>query len=328
VNRQKNGIVHATPNRSIESPMDVLLYRFPVSGVETWVWLPPLVMFLISSFVSMGGVSGAFVLIPFQVSCLGYTAPGVTATNFVYNVVAIPVGVGHYIRERRISWSVFGVLMIGTLPGVFLGYVLRVTYLPDPAHFVPFVGLVLAFLGGRTLWSVVVDLRKAGRPEVRVSENEKGTGRNAGRITGGRIGPRRTTVIYSGKEYAFRTAPVFVLSGLVGIVGGAYGIGGGVIMAPFLVSVLNLPVPAVAGAALSSTWFTSVVAVAVYALAPGKAGMNASPDWLLGGLFGLGGMAGIYVGARLQRVVPSVVIKSILGFVLTAVAIRYLWPVF
>jgi len=306
--------------------MDALFYRFPVSGVETWLWLPPLVMFLVSSLVSMGGVSGAFVLIPFQISCLGYTAPGVSATNFVYNMVAIPAGVWHYIREGRISWSLFGVLMIGTLPGVFLGYFIRVTYLPAPEHFIPFVGLVLAFLGARTLGSVVGDLREKRRREDRPFRGRPEGRRDPGRITGGRISISRTSVVYSGQEYTLKTGPVLAVSGLVGIVGGAYGIGGGVVMAPVLVSVMGVPVQAVAGAALFSTWVTSVVAALFYALAPLERGASASPDWLLGGLFGLGGMAGIYVGARLQAKVPAVVIKSILGLVLTAVALRYLLP--
>jgi uncharacterized membrane protein YfcA len=94
-------------------------------------------------------------------------------------------------------------------------------------------------------------------------------------------------------------------------------------MAPFLVSVVRLPVQAVAGAALLSTWVTSLVAAFVYALGPLQGGREASPDWLLGGLFGLGGMAGIYLGARLQSVVPAAVVKATLGVALIAIALRY-----
>ena len=32
--------------------MDCLTYHFPVSGVETWVFLPPLVAFVVSFFTS------------------------------------------------------------------------------------------------------------------------------------------------------------------------------------------------------------------------------------------------------------------------------------
>jgi len=45
-------------------------FLFPVSGVETWLWLPPLVAFFLSFFSSMVG-SGAFLLMPFHMSVLG-----------------------------------------------------------------------------------------------------------------------------------------------------------------------------------------------------------------------------------------------------------------
>ena len=41
---------------------------FPVSGVETAIWVPPLVGLVISFFTSMGGISGAFLILPFQMS--------------------------------------------------------------------------------------------------------------------------------------------------------------------------------------------------------------------------------------------------------------------
>ena len=45
------------------------------------------------------GVSGAFLLLPFQMSVLGFVAPGVTPTNLVYNIVAIPGGIYRYIQR-------------------------------------------------------------------------------------------------------------------------------------------------------------------------------------------------------------------------------------
>lgn len=53
--------------------VDLLYMTFPLSGVQTWVILPPLVAFIVSFFTSKGGVPGAFLLLPFQVSVLGYT---------------------------------------------------------------------------------------------------------------------------------------------------------------------------------------------------------------------------------------------------------------
>jgi uncharacterized membrane protein YfcA len=84
--------------------MDFLQMHFAVSGVDTWVFIPPLVAFIVSFFTSMAGVSGAFLLLPFQMSVLQFTSPSVSATNFVFNIVAIPSGVYRYIREGRMAW--------------------------------------------------------------------------------------------------------------------------------------------------------------------------------------------------------------------------------
>ena len=129
--------------------MDFLEILFPISGVKTNIFLPPLVSMVISFFTSMGGISGAFLLLPFQMSFLNYTAPSVSGTNHVFNVVAIPSGVYRYIREGRMAWPLTWVVVAGTLPGVFAGYYLRVLYLPDPRAFKLFVGLVLLYIGVR-----------------------------------------------------------------------------------------------------------------------------------------------------------------------------------
>ncbi|MCF8120553.1 MAG: sulfite exporter TauE/SafE family protein, partial [Deltaproteobacteria bacterium] len=118
---------------------------------------------------------------------------------------------------------------------------------------------------------------------------------------------------------------IFVLSFLVGIVGGIYGIGGGAIIAPFFVTFFGLPVYTVAGAALMGTFVTSVAGVAFYqAMAPFYPDMSVAPDWLLGLLFGIGGMAGMYLGARCQKFVPASAIKWMLAGVIVFTALKYI----
>ena len=111
----------------------------------------------------------------------------------------------------------------------------------------------------------------------------------------------------------------------MGIVGGTYGIGGGAIIAPFFVAVFGLPVYTVAGAALMGTFITSVAGVVFYMLiAPWYPQQAISPDWLLGILFGLGGMAGMYLGARTQKFVPAKLIKGLLAVILIYLAVTYI----
>ena len=116
---------------------------FPVSGVEAPIWLPPLVALVLSFFTSMAGVSGAFLLLPFQMSVLHFESPAVSPTNMVYNITGIPGGVYRYLKEGRLVWPLTLVVVVGTLPGVIIGVFLRLSLLSDPRPFKAFVGVVL-----------------------------------------------------------------------------------------------------------------------------------------------------------------------------------------
>ena len=131
--------------------MAFLQITFPLSGVETSILIPPLVAFVISFFTSMAGIPGAFLLLPFQMSVLGFTSPSVTATNFLFNVTGTPGGVYRYARECRFVWPVAILIVAGIIPGVLIGYYLRITYLPDPKTFKLFVGCVLLLIAVKLL---------------------------------------------------------------------------------------------------------------------------------------------------------------------------------
>ena len=72
------------------------------------------------------------------------------------------------------------------------------------------------------------------------------------------------------------------------------------------------------------TFITSVAGVAFYqAIAPFYPNISVAPDWLLGTLFGLGGMAGMYLGARSQKHFPAQTIKWMLAGILVFTALKY-----
>lgn len=291
------------------------MLQFPVSGVETFAWLPPLVAALISSVTSVGGLSGAFLLLPFQMSVLGFTGPAVSGTNLLFNVVAIPLGVARFVREGRMVWPLVAAIALGTLPGVLAGVFIRVHLLPDPATFKLFVAAVLAYVGLRLLTQAL------GR-----EPGAKGP-RGSFRVDAARFDLRSVRFRFEDAEHRVPTLSLTLLSLAVGIVGGTYGIGGGAIIAPFLVTVYRLPVHTVAGASLFATFLTSVVGVAFYAWvghAMPESGLAVSPDWALGLLFGLGGAAGIYLGARLQRYIPARAIKLLLVVCIAVVVAKYI----
>lgn len=294
--------------------------HFPISGIDAPLWLPPLVALGISFFTSMGGVSGAFLILPFQVSILNYVGPSVSATNHIYNIVATPGGIYRYIRQGSMVWRLFAATVFGTLPGVIAGAWIRVAWLPDPRKFKVFAGVLLLYLGFRMVLDLVRPVRAGEAPAAA----PPGPTRRATWLPGG-----NATYCFQGRTYPFPSRGVFLLCLIVGMAGGIYGIGGGAIIAPFFVSILGIPVRAAAGPALAGTFVTSTVGVACYhILAPYYPHQSVAPDWLLGLSFGLGGLVGTYLGARCQKHMPTKVIKGILTVCVLFVAISYVTAIF
>jgi len=315
---------------------------FPVSGVEVSSLIPLVVSFVVSFFCSMGGLSGAFLILPFQMSVLGFTSPAVSSTNFVFNIVAIPSGVYRYIREGRMAWPLAWIIILGTLPGIFIGAAIRISYLPDPKNFKVFMGCVLLYMALRLLLDLkgMTGKEKSKTEEIEKSFREKSVRMRKDVAAGGVQIPAIRTLRFSGTEYAyefygekfsFHTMKLSALAFAVGIVGGIYGVGGGAIIAPFLVAFFRLPIYTIAGATLFGTFITSIGGALFYALiAPFYAhtGLLVAPDWLLGALFGIGGFLGMYCGARLQKYFPARFIKLILILAILFLGMSYLLSLF
>lgn len=308
--------------------------NFPVAGIEVNPLIPPVTAFAISFFTSMGGVSGAFLILPFQVSVLGFNTPAVSSTNQLFNIVAIPSGVYRYIKEGRMVWPLTWVVIIGTLPGVLIGALLRIQYLPNPKNFKLFAGLVLLYIGARLLKDLVIK-KGAGKNKpsaedqfqklVKEYKSKEGRERQLPKVIVRKFNLSRIVYEFYGEEFDVSAIGIMTLSFIVGIVGGVYGIGGGAIIAPFFVSFFRLPVYTVAGAALMGTFVTSVAGVLFYQMiAPFYPGMSVAPDWALGFLFGIGGFAGMYCGARLQKFIPAKMIKWILAGCILFIACQYI----
>jgi uncharacterized membrane protein YfcA len=158
-----------------------------------------LAAYAIAVLATPAGISGAVLLLPFQVSVLGTPSPAVTPANLLYNVVATPGALYRYWRQHQTGGRLALVLISGTLPGVVAGSIIRVELLPSARVFDFVVAAVLLPLG---TWLALTRPARAG-----------------------------------GEARPVRVIPPPVLDLLavaVGCVGGIYGIGGGSILAPIL----------------------------------------------------------------------------------------------
>jgi hypothetical protein len=312
--------------------------HFPVSGVDTNPLIPIIVSFIISFFTSMGGVSGSFLLLPFQISILGYTGPGASSTNLLYNIIAVPGGIYRYIREGRMAWPLAWLITAGTLPGVFIGVIIRVRYLSDIHNFRYFVGAVLLYLALRMFYDLTplagdrihkaLALEKDFQETTNLDPLKKTLPHEIHRtIKTLSFSWRRYTYEFYGQTFSLNVINLFLFTFIIGILGGTYGIGGAAIVAPFLLTFFGLPVYTIAGATLMGNFITSIAGVLFYSiLAPfyKNTGILISPDFALGILFGLGGFVGIYFGAAMQRHFPARIIKASLAIVSLFLALEYL----
>jgi uncharacterized protein len=244
--------------------------------------------YAISVVTTPAGISGAVLLLPFQVSVLGTPSPAVTPTNLLYNIVSTPGALYRYWRQGQTGGPLALLLIAGTLPGVIAGSVIRVKLIPSAHVFDLVIAAVLIPLGA---WLVLS--RPARNP---------GPGRPA------------------------RQIPVPALAALavaVGCVGGIYGIGGGAILAPVLIGTGRKPSEA-APAALASTFVTSAGGVVTFTILSIHQHISVAPDWRIGIALGLGGLAGGYTGARIQHRLPDLLIRRLVGTLVIAIGAYYL----
>ena len=133
----------------------------------TGIWIEVVALvaaFAIAVVTTPAGVSGAVLLLPFQVSVLGTPSPSVTPTNLLYNVVASPGAIWRYWRQGQTGGPLTWLLLAGTLPGVIAGSVIRVYVLPGPVVFDFVVAAVLIPLGA---WLALTQLTPARTPPRR-----------------------------------------------------------------------------------------------------------------------------------------------------------------
>ncbi len=242
------------------------------------------IAFCIAVLTTPVGVSGAVFLVPVQISVLHTPSPAVTPTNLLYNLLAIPGALVRFHRERRLVSPLTRLLVLGTLPGVVAGAVIRVELLDHADAFLLVVAAVLVPLGA---WMTLASPpRPAGPPDRK------------------------------------RRRLILLLALGVGTIGGIYGIGGGSILGPILVG-LGFSVLEVAPAALAATFLTSIAGVIAFALLSVGGNGDVAPDWTLGIGMGIGGLAGAYLGARLQTRLPEELLRRGLGVLALALGLRY-----
>ncbi|MGA0010234.1 MAG: sulfite exporter TauE/SafE family protein [Candidatus Nanopelagicales bacterium] len=224
------------------------------------------------------GVGGGIVLVPYLVLVRGWQQKQAQATSLVMVAMAATAGLVQYALADQVVWAAGAAVLVGGLVGALVGSSL-VARLQSWILQVAFAGLLII----AALRMVTTSVSDApGTP------------------------PDLDAVVIG----------AYIGSGLaMGILSALFGIGGGILLVPLLVTVFGYDVRLAAGTSLAVMGLIALVG----ALRQSRQGAT---HWGAGVLLGLGGIAGGLVGAALAQRVPLVVLTWLFAALLAYTAVR------
>lgn len=228
------------------------------------------------------GVGGGIVLVPLLVLALKWQQKTAQATALVLVSMAAVAGVITYAVAGDVAWLPALFILAGGLAGAWLGAILvqRIH-----AHWLQVAfGIVLIAAAVRLAWptssTAVLDAAPAITPVL---------------------------------------ALVFVVSGLaMGVLSALFGIGGGIVLIPILVALLDFDQKLAAGTSLA-------VMIPIALLGAIRLSRPGLTQWSVGVRIGLGGIVGGVIGAQLAVRLPTEILAVVFAVLLVVVAGRMMW---
>lgn len=288
--------------------MHVLL---PVAGIS--ISLPLLVGVggLIGLLSGLFGVGGGFLLTPILIF-VGVPPTVAAATDSCQIVATSSSGMAVHSRLGNVDVKLGTILLLGGLVGGEVGVRLIkfLVSLGDAALTIEVTYVVvLSGIGGYMFWESYNSLRR-GALEVRAPRWVRGEGllsRLPFQMNFPRSQVRHSVMI------------PFVLGGMVGVLAAIMGVGGGFIMIPMMVYLLQMPMHVAVGTSLFQILFTCAGVTFL------QASTNRTVDLMLALLLAAGSTLGVQVGARLSRLLRGDQLRILLALMVLFVAVRMVW---
>ncbi len=264
-------------------------------------------------FVSgMFGIGGGFLMTPMLIFA-GIPAAVAVATVSSHMAASSLSGAMTYWRRRQIDVGLGLMLLAGGIVGTSLGVV---------------VFAVLRAFGQLELaisLSYVVLLVSVGvlmvRESLRTLRKADTTGASTGkrRLTPPLFGGLPLRVHFKQSKIVVSAIPVVLIGFGIGFLGSVMGIGGGFLLVPALIYLLRVPTNVVIGTSLFLTLLTMLATILLHAVT------NKSVDVVLALMLMAGGVLGAQFGARAGIAVKSEVLRLLLGLLVLAVGLRFLF---
>ena len=308
---------------------------FPVAGIR--VSLLHLLGMGIGTGWLMGlvGEASGILSLPYSMSVLGFTSPGVSPTNLVLTLIN-PLGALLGYRRTR-QWNLDLALWpcLGALFGAPIGPFIRYYVLSDPAPFKIVVSAALLLMGVYlwvqiTPWYLKKTFHQKNSQEKfnLLAKERPAFGKHRFglpadfRITTVERSLRRIRIEYWGEEKSFSSLTLLGLGFLVGVIASTLGVGGGFLLVPIMATLFGLPMYVLVAATIPFVITLSGVGLISYLfIIPTVTGNSVPPDWGFGFFAGSGAVFGSWLASKTQRFIPEKLLKPLLGTLTAATAI-------
>jgi uncharacterized protein len=288
--------------------MHVLL---PVAGISISLPLLVGVGAFIGLLSGLFGVGGGFLLTPILIF-VGVPPAVAAATDSCQIVATSSSGMAVHSRLGNVDVKLGTVLLVGGLVGGAVGvqFIKFLLMLGDAAVTIKATYVVvLSGIGGYMFWESFNSLRR-GALEVRAPRWVRGEGLLS-RLPFQMSFPR--------SQVRHSVMVPFVLGATVGVLAAIMGVGGGFIMIPMMVYLLQMPMHVAVGTSLFQILFTCAGVTFM------QASTNQTVDLLLALLLATGSTIGVQVGARLSRLLRGDQLRILLAMMVLLVAVRMVW---
>ncbi|MFW6146863.1 MAG: sulfite exporter TauE/SafE family protein [Thermodesulfobacteriota bacterium] len=254
---------------------------------------------------SIIGAGGGFILVPLLLFLFPEASPSVCTAISLFAVLATGLSATMaYARLKRIDYSMGILFAVAGIPTAVLGVLTVVTL--TRTFFQVFFACLL----------IVVAFYLAFRRRGYTNNPEKAP---RGSIP-------RSLVDRNGISYHYTVNFKLgtVITFCVGFLSSLFGIGGGLLNVPAMITILQIPVHVASATSQFILAVTSATAVSTHAVR----GTLISGEWVYALLCAVGTIVGAQLGARISGRLTGTVIARLLSLTLAGLGIRLLWSAF
>lgn len=259
----------------------------------------------------MFGVGGGFLMTPLLIFH-GIPPPVAVGTEAAHIVASSVSGATAHLRRKTVDLQMGAFLVAGGAVGALAGVGLF-RYLSEKGQIDTVIALTyVVFLGSIGVLMLAESLRAI----IRNPEKSAPVRR------------RRRTAWMSVLPFAMRfrrsqlyisPIPPLLIGVFVGVLSGVMGVGGGFILIPAMIYILQMPTTVVVGTSLLQITFVTAIAAVSHAAA------NQTVDIVLAALLIVGGVVGAQLGVRFGARLKAEQLRALLALVVIAVCLRLLF---